>query len=70
MLEGKCPKCGQQYFGLALANPRYQTCDRCGVGLEIKDGDKIVKGFSPFSADNISIKAKPKTSHEDKPSNS
>jgi ribosomal protein S27AE len=66
MLEGKCPRCGQQYFGMALANPRYQTCDKCGAGLEIKDGGKIIKGFSPFSADNLSIKAKPKTSPEDK----
>jgi len=69
MLEGKCPQCGQCYYGLALANPRYQTCDKCGVGLEIKDGDKTIKGFSPFSADNI-IKAKPKTPREDKTKNS
>jgi len=66
MLEGKCPQCGQCYYGLALANPRYQTCDKCGAGLEIKDGDKRITGFSPFSADNISIKAKPKTPREDK----
>ena len=65
MLEGKCPQCGQQYFGLALANPRYQTCDRCGTGLEIKDGDKIIKGFSPFSADNLSIKPKSKIKPQD-----
>jgi hypothetical protein len=51
---------------MALANARYQTCDKCGAGLEIKDGGKIIKGFSPFSADNLSIKAKPKTSPEDK----
>lgn len=66
MLEGKCPQCGQCYYGLALANPRYQTCDKCGAGLEVKDGDKIIRGFSPFDADNISIKAKPKAPHEDK----
>jgi uncharacterized protein (DUF983 family) len=70
MLEGKCPQCGQCYYGMALANPRYQTCNKCGAGLEIKDGDKIIKGFSPFSADNISIKAKPKTSREDEIRNS
>jgi uncharacterized protein (DUF983 family) len=66
MLEGECPQCGQHYFGLALANPRCQACDKCGAGLEIKDGDKVIKGFSPFSVDNITIKAKPKTSNEDK----
>jgi len=66
MLEGRCPQCGQHYFGMALANPRYQTCNKCGTGLEIKEGDKIIKGFSPFNADNLSIKAEPKTSPEDK----
>jgi DNA-directed RNA polymerase subunit RPC12/RpoP len=65
MLEGRCPKCGKQFYGLALANPRYQMCDSCGSGLEIKDGDKLIKGFSPFSADNIDIRPVKKTSHEE-----
>ena len=67
MLEGRCPQCGQKYFGLALANPRYQTCDHCGSALEIKDGAKIIRGFSPFSAENISIKPASKTTPEDNP---
>jgi uncharacterized protein (DUF983 family) len=50
MLEGECPKCGQKYYGLALSNPRYQTCARCGAGLNIKDGDKVIKGFSELVA--------------------
>ena len=70
MLEGKCPQCGQQYFGLALTNPRYQTCDRCGAALEIRDGDKIIKGFSPFSANNVIIDTKTKTNQEEQPTES
>jgi uncharacterized protein (DUF983 family) len=65
MLEGRCPGCGKQFFGLALANPRYQMCDGCGAGLEIKDGDQVIKGFSPFSADNINIRANSKKSPEE-----
>jgi DNA-directed RNA polymerase subunit RPC12/RpoP len=60
MLEGECPRCGQKYYGLALSNPRYQTCARCGAGLNIKDGDKVIKGFSPFSADSVRIKPEQK----------
>ncbi len=56
MLEGTCPRCGQKYFGMALSNPRYQTCDACGAALDIKDGDKIIRGFSPFSAENAGVK--------------
>jgi hypothetical protein len=59
MLEGTCPNCGQKFYGMALANPRYQTCDACGAGLNIKDGDKIIRGFSPFSSDTTTtIKSK------------
>lgn len=65
MLEGRCPKCGKQFYGLALANPRYQMCDACGSGLEIKDGDKFIKGFSPFSSDNINISADTRKSPEE-----
>jgi hypothetical protein len=50
---------------LALANPRYQMCDACGSGLEIKDGDKFIKGFSPFSSDNINISADTRKSPEE-----
>jgi len=57
MLEGKCPKCGIHHYGWALLNPRYQTCPKCGSGLEIlEDGRKIAKGFSPFTAKRIDVK--------------
>jgi ssDNA-binding Zn-finger/Zn-ribbon topoisomerase 1 len=62
MLEGECPKCGKQFYGLALANPRFQMCDTCGSGLDIKNGDNIIRGYSPFGAENISIRADSKKS--------
>ena len=56
MLEGKCPKCGRHFIGWALANPRHQTCDKCGVGLEIFEGGRrIDKGYSPFAAEKYLI---------------
>jgi len=56
MLEGKCPKCGTQYFGWALQWPRHQTCSKCGIGLEItQDGQRVFKGYSPFTAEKYSI---------------
>ena len=66
MLEGRCPRCKQVYYGLALANPRYQTCDRCGAALEIKDGDKVIKGFSPFDNSNLNIKPRHRARPQDK----
>jgi hypothetical protein len=65
MMEGTCPRCAKKYYGMALANPRYQTCDACGTALYIKDGDRIIHGFSPFSKDNLEIK--PDTAHEQTP---
>jgi len=56
MLEGKCPKCGKQYYGLALANPRFQMCEACGSGLEIINGNNIIRGYSPFNTENITIR--------------
>ena len=57
MLEGKCPKCGARYFGWSLRFPRNQTCPKCGVGLEItEDGEKFT-GYSPFTAEEYTIKA-------------
>ena len=56
MLKGKCPKCGHCYVGWALANPRYQTCSKCGVGLEITDDfHGVFTGYSPFSAERYLI---------------
>ena len=57
MLEGKCPKCGTHRIGWALRNARHQTCPKCGVGLEIRNGDRIIsKGYSPFTADKYVLK--------------
>ena len=55
MLEGRCLKCGRHYFGWALLWPQHQMCTQCGVGLQIKDGETIVTGYSPFSAKKYSI---------------
>ncbi len=56
MLEGKCPKCGTQYFGWALQWARHQSCSKCGVGLEItRDGQKVSRGYSPFTAEKYTI---------------
>ena len=52
MLEGFCPKCGTHRIGYALRIPQYQTCPKCGAGLEItENGRRIGTGFSPFTAD-------------------
>ena len=60
MIEGKCPKCGRRCYGWALLQPRNQSCGKCGVGLLItKDGQTVVEGYSPFTADKYSI-GKPK----------
>jgi hypothetical protein len=53
MIEGRCPKCGAYYHGWALLNPRHQFCPKCGVGLEIDDGARIFKGYSPFTGKNL-----------------
>jgi ribosomal protein L32 len=56
---GICPKCGTKRKGHALRIPRYQTCPKCGEGLEItEDGKYMGSGFSPFTADEINIKSK------------
>jgi hypothetical protein len=56
MIEGKCSKCGTLRYGWALLNTRYQTCPKCGSGLDIyKDGHLISKGFSPFTAKRIDV---------------
>ena len=43
-LIGKCPKCGEQYYGWALNNPDERCCEVCGCSLEIysyKDAAKF-----------------------------
>ena len=54
MLEGKCPKCGVYYRGWALLNPRHQSCSKCGAGLEITNGYRVFRGYSPFTAESFS----------------
>ena len=60
MIEGKCPKCGDQYYGWALIEPKHQSCLKCGVGLLItEDGKKTFQGYSPFTAEEYKIKLPP-----------
>jgi hypothetical protein len=62
MIEGKCPKCGDRYYGWALIEPRHQSCLKCGVGLLItEDGKKTIQGYSPFTAEEYIIKLLPGT---------
>ena len=57
MIEGRCPKCGRKYYGWILMQPRNQSCTHCGVELLItEDGGRVVKGYSPFTADEYKIK--------------
>ena len=34
---GRCPKCGEHYYGWALKNPDDQYCEICGCELEINN---------------------------------
>jgi predicted RNA-binding Zn-ribbon protein involved in translation (DUF1610 family) len=71
MLEGRCPKCGNHQIGWALHFQRHQACPNCGTALDIyEDGRFIGKGYSPFSADELIIKAPPRVPTEEESSNS
>jgi hypothetical protein len=51
LLKGRCPKCGAQYYGWTLLNPQNQTCERCGIVLEIsEEGIQIQSGQPPPAA--------------------
>jgi ribosomal protein S27AE len=51
MIEGRCPKCGANYFGWALRFPRNQSCANCGAALIIyENGKRVSEGYSPFTA--------------------
>ena len=64
MIEGKCPKCGQWYYGWGLIQPRNQSCAKCGVGLLITmDGKEVFEGYSPFTAEKHTINI-PKTIYD------
>jgi len=39
MVQGKCPQCGQLYFGKALLHPNNEYCE-CGMMLAITESDK------------------------------
>ena len=68
MLEGCCPKCGTRRVGWALRFARYQSCPRCGAGLEItENGQPIGQGYSPFTADEYVIKPHDKVPAEEDP---
>jgi len=57
MIEGICPKCGQQYYGWALLQPRNQSCSKCKMGLLItEDSKNAIQGYSPFIAEEYKIK--------------
>jgi ribosomal protein S27AE len=65
VIEGKCPKCGRQYWGWSLLNLRNQSCKNCGAGLLIsEDGKKIIEGYSPFTAEEYKLQAPNQTSPE------
>jgi len=40
MLKAKCPKCGAQYVGWALAKLQHQKCDKCGERLVVTAEEK------------------------------
>jgi len=46
--KAKCPKCGAEYTGWALSNPRHRKCRKCGADLVITDeqtAKKIVDDY-------------------------
>jgi len=66
MPRGRCPKCGFEYRGWALHNPRHQTCPKCGEALIITDSDgTIFQGYSPFEAEKNLIIPPDKVAHTD-----
>ena len=46
-LIGKCPQCGEQYYGWALNNPAERYCEICGCGLEIYSYKDVAR-LNPF----------------------
>ena len=39
---GECPKCGMNYYGWGLLNPKEHKCPDCGCKLEIKRNQDII----------------------------
>ena len=68
MIEGVCPKCGSRQVGWALRFERYQACAKCGTGLDIYEGGKLVaKGYSPFTAEKYIIDVAPSVPSKEEP---
>ncbi|AGG05789.1 MULTISPECIES: hypothetical protein [Dehalococcoides] len=59
--EAVCTKCGGHYHGWALLNARHQSCAQCGGKLVITTEDEIIQGYSPFSAEEVNLKAPKQT---------
>jgi len=56
MIQGKCPKCGQFYFGWALIQPRNQMCTVCNISLLInQEGKTAIESASPFSTSQYQL---------------
>ena len=45
---GRCPECGEHYYGWALRNPDDQGCEICGCELEIYNYKDAAREL-PFS---------------------
>ena len=54
MIQGKCPQCGQLYYGYALLEPDNQNCDNCGGELIITRGYSTFTG-KPYEPDELDI---------------
>lgn len=55
MIEGKCPKCGERYYGWALRFERNSYCNNCGTALDIMEDGEPIPGYSPFEAEEYRI---------------
>jgi|WetSurMetagenome_2_1015567.scaffolds.fasta_scaffold318754_1 hypothetical protein len=56
MLEGVCPKCGAIYRGCNLKSSWFQTCDRCGSEIDIKESPlEIIIACSNLNLDKRMI---------------
>jgi hypothetical protein len=55
MIEGRCPKCGEHYFGWALRFARNRYCNVCGTALAITEDNESIAGYSPFDAEEYSV---------------
>ena len=48
--------CGEARKLVKFVQPQHQMCPKCGAGLEIRNGERILlKGYSPFTADKYAL---------------